>query len=338
MNKNYLPTISVIIPCFNGEHRLPILLDSIKMQTYPQDKIEIIVVDDDSIDDTIKIAKEYGCMVVRNGEHNIERGKSIGVEASNGEYIFLIDDDNCLPHKLWLSELVLAVVNEDCVGGQAYKFHYDRKDTLPNRYASLFGINDPTVFYMKKMDKLMFTQDKWTLPGKVLKETNMYYVLEFNKSNLLTIGSQGFLIKKEYLLRATCKPYLYHMDVNMELVIQGFNTYIMLKDSVIHNHSNDVSHFVNKLKRNISLFYSENQYRKYTYNIGKLTMLRLGFTMGSLIIPLIDSVSGYLKIHDPAWFLHPILCFRVAFIYTIVTIKNIFLKKKKNTLKGGIIK
>ncbi|WP_461257321.1 glycosyltransferase family 2 protein [Treponema sp. R80B11-R83G3] len=168
MNNNYLPVISVIIPCFNGEHRLPILLDSIKMQTYQQDKIEIIVVDDDSIDDTIKIAKKYGCIVVRNGEHYCERGKSIGVEASNGEYIFLIDDDNCLPHKSWLSELVRAVTNEDCVGGQAYKFHYDRKDLLINRYASLFGINDPTVFYLKRMDKLMFTENTWTLLGKVI--------------------------------------------------------------------------------------------------------------------------------------------------------------------------
>ena len=70
------PTISVIIPCFNGRTRLDKCLKSIKMQNYPQEKIEYIVVDDDSTDGTPKLAKEkYGCKVLRNGTHNIERGK-----------------------------------------------------------------------------------------------------------------------------------------------------------------------------------------------------------------------------------------------------------------------
>jgi glycosyltransferase involved in cell wall biosynthesis len=331
MNEKF-PLISVIIPCFNSEKRISECLDSIISQEYPGEKLQIIIVDDDSTDNTVKIVTEkYGCTVIRNGTHNIERGKSLGVEAGNGEYIFLIDDDNRLPHSKWLPTLLNAVISESCVGGQACWFYYDKRDKLPNRYAALFAINDPTVFYLNKRDKLMAVEKTWTLPGEVEKDKDLYYVIKFNEKNLLTIGSQGFLIRRDYLMQATYKPYLYHMDVNMELVLQGLNQYIMLKDSIIHNHSNDVKHFVAKLKRNISLFYSENKYRKYTYNINFRTMIKLGFLMTTFFIPVIDSIKGFIKIHDAAWFLHPPLCFRVALIYTITTINNMI----KKTLHNG---
>lgn len=326
MNNN-LPTISVIIPCFNSEKRLPVCLKSIQEQDYPQDKIEYIVVDDNSTDSTVQIAQEMGCKVCINGAHNIERGKSIGVENSTGEYIFLIDDDNRLPDTHWLSVLVDAVVSENCIGGQASYFYYDKHDTPANRYAALYAINDPSVFYLNRRDKLMQTEHSWTLLGTVLKETEDYYKIKFTPENLLTIGSQGYLVKKEYLMKASWKPYLYHMDTTMELVMQGYDTFIMLKRSVIHDHSKTVKHFVSKLKRNIRLFYSENQYRKYKYDMNKLTMIKLGLILGTFIIPLKDSIVGFCKLPDAAWFLHPMISFRIAIIYSLTTIKNLFRKK-----------
>lgn len=329
------PTVSVIIPCFNGKRRLAECLKSIRKQNYPQEKIEYIVVDDDSTDGTPQLAAEkYGCKVLRNGTHNIERGKSIGLEHATGDYVFLIDDDNCLPDKNWLITLVSGVVENNCVGGQASYFYYSRIDTVANRYAALFGINDPTVYYLKKRDKLMQTEKTWTLPGKIIRETRDFYVVKFTPSDLLTVGSQGFLVKRSIIMKACWKPYLYHMDINMELVEQGYDTYIMLKRSVIHNHSENLAHFINKLKRNISLFYSENQYRKYKYEINKGGMIKLGLVMGTFIIPLMSSVKGYRKIHDPAWFVHPIVCFRVAIIYTLSTVKNTILNYRKKVRKS----
>ncbi len=324
------PSISVIIPCFNGRKRLPRCLKSIQKQNYPQEKIEYIVVDDDSTDGTAELAaKEFGCKVVRNGTHNIERGKSIGLENAKGEYVFLIDDDNRLPDANWLITLVSAVVENDSVGGQAAYFHYNKKDTAANRYAALYAINDPTVFYLNRRDKLMQTEKVWTLPGKVVRETNKYFVVRFHPENLLTVGSQGFLVKRSLLLKTSWKPYLYHMDTNMELVIQGHCNYIMLKRSVIHDHSQNIEHFIGKLKRNIGLFYSENKYRKYTYDISKGKMIYLGLVMGSFIVPFASAVKGFMQIRDLAWFIHPWICFRVAIIYTKATLKNIFQRREK---------
>lgn len=324
-----LPTISVIIPCFNGEARLPICLDSIIQQKYPKDKLEIVIIDDNSTDNTIKIAKEkYGCIVATNGTHNIERGKSIGVENSSGEYLFLIDDDNQLPNSDWLYNLVNAVVSEKATGGQASWFNYDRNDSLPNRYAALFGINDPTVFYLGRRDKLMQTEKAWTLPGTVMKETDKYFKVKFSVDNLLTVGSQGFLIKRDNIQLGTWQPYLYHMDINLELVARGQDTYIFMKDSVIHDHSKDIKHFISKLKRNISFFYSSTDDRKYKYDINTLKMITLGLIMGTFLRPIYDSIRGFVKIHDPAWFLHPLISFRVAVIYANSTLANRVFKRR----------
>lgn len=323
------PTVSVIIPCYNGIGRIEDCLKSIQTQDYPQDKVEYIIVDDDSTDDTVALCRDvYHCKIIKNGTHNIERGKSLGVEHASGEYIFLIDDDNRLPEKTWLSMLVKGVVTEKAVGGQAAYFHYDKNDSNANRYAALFGINDPAVFYLHNRDKLMQTETSWTLPGTVIKETDTYYKIRFSPETLLTVGSQGFLIKKDYLLKASWQPYLYHMDTNLELVQQGYDTYIMLKTSVIHNHSNDVKHFINKLKRNIRLYYSENQYRKYTYKMTAGKAIKLGLILGTLIIPLIDSIKGFCKIRDCAWFLHPFISFRIALIYALATLNHLFKGQK----------
>jgi len=52
-----MPLVSVVIPSFNAEPTLAECLDSVIGQQYPN--LEIIVIDDQSTDGTIRIAQEY---------------------------------------------------------------------------------------------------------------------------------------------------------------------------------------------------------------------------------------------------------------------------------------
>jgi hypothetical protein len=52
--------------------------------------------------------------------------------------------------------------------------------------------------------------------------------------------------------------------------------------------------------------------------------------LGTVVIPLRDSIRGYRRFHSLAWFLHPIISFRVALIYTINVLKN---KKSVSKIK-----
>ena len=58
--------ISIIIPTYNEEEYLPVLLDSIKKQSYTD--YEIIVADANSTDRTREIAEEYGCVGVQKSQ------------------------------------------------------------------------------------------------------------------------------------------------------------------------------------------------------------------------------------------------------------------------------
>lgn len=324
-----IPVITVIIPVYNGADRLPVCLQSIKEQSYPQDKIEIIIVDDDSTDNTVQIAQEkFGCKIVRNGEHDPERGKSIGIEHAAGEYLFFIDDDNILPHEEWLANLVRAVLKENCVGGQAAKFAYDKDASVPDKYMALFGCGDPAVFYLRRRDHMMKTEKKWHLGGRVLKETKHYFKVKFDEDTLPTIGSQGFLIKKEYVYLIKWQPFFYHIDSNLELVKLGFNDYIIMKDMVIHNHSDNYKDFMSKIKRNSKQLSRNDQYRTYSYDLNLSKMIKLGLTLGTFVIPLADSIRGFLKFPVKEWFIHPVVCFRVAMLYTSNTLCNISMVRK----------
>ena len=191
---NLLPSISVIMPVYNEEAKIGNALKSIRTQEYPQDKIEIILVDDDSKDRTLEIAKMYNIAYVRNGHHDYDIGKSLGIKKAKHEYLLFLDGDNILPHKSWLKTLVSPLINEkDVVGAQPIWFTYDRKHSLADRYCTLFGITDPLTIYLKKRDRLMLHEKKWNLVKKY-QDNGDYFSVIFNENNLPTIGSVGFII------------------------------------------------------------------------------------------------------------------------------------------------
>lgn len=84
------PLVSVIIPTYNSSKFLDACLSSIKDQTYKN--IEILVVDNNSADNTKEIARKYTDKVFNKGpERSAQR--NFGVKQSSGEFVLIIDSD-----------------------------------------------------------------------------------------------------------------------------------------------------------------------------------------------------------------------------------------------------
>jgi len=81
--------LSIIIPTYNEEEYLPVLLDSIKKQSFGD--YEIIVADAHSTDKTREIAESYGCIVVDGGLPAV--GRNNGAKVAKGEYLLFLDSD-----------------------------------------------------------------------------------------------------------------------------------------------------------------------------------------------------------------------------------------------------
>ncbi len=101
-NKNYRPMVSIIIPVWNegssnGE-RLRKTVESLLNCDYPKDKLEIIIVNDGSTDNSLSIARSYEKDGVKVFTHNKSKGKTnavnIGLKNSKGEFIAALDADS----------------------------------------------------------------------------------------------------------------------------------------------------------------------------------------------------------------------------------------------------
>ena len=88
-NKFLTMIFSIIIPTYNEEEYLPILLESIKNQDFTD--YEVIVADANSEDKTREIAKEYGCIVVEGGLP--AKGRNNGARIAKGDYLLFLDSD-----------------------------------------------------------------------------------------------------------------------------------------------------------------------------------------------------------------------------------------------------
>ena len=91
--------ISIIIPVWNEAKFLPRILECLKAQTYKH--YEIIVADANSTDGTPKIAKKYGCKVVKGGMPGV--GRNNGAKAAKGSLLLFLDAD-CTVEKDFLKE------------------------------------------------------------------------------------------------------------------------------------------------------------------------------------------------------------------------------------------
>ena len=110
--------ISIIIPALNEENYLPKLLDCIKKQTYTD--YEVIVADAHSTDNTRKIAKKYGCKIVKGGCHpGIARND--GAKIAKGDVLLFLDADSMIEKNYIKSALDEISKNKlDAAGSYLY--------------------------------------------------------------------------------------------------------------------------------------------------------------------------------------------------------------------------
>ena len=112
------PFVSVIIPARNEEHLLGNCLRSIAVLDYPKDRIEVIVADGLSRDDTPRVAAEHGAIIVRNPGLTVSPGRNIAFEISRGDVVAFTDAD-CIVDRNWLMNSLkyFADAGVACVGG-----------------------------------------------------------------------------------------------------------------------------------------------------------------------------------------------------------------------------
>ncbi len=102
--------VSVVIPAKNEARTIAALVAAVLEQCPEGAEIEVLVVDDGSTDDTVRVAREAGAKVIRSegsGGGNPARARNQGAAASRGDPIVFLDAD-CTLRDGWLSRLLAA--------------------------------------------------------------------------------------------------------------------------------------------------------------------------------------------------------------------------------------
>jgi mycofactocin system glycosyltransferase len=111
-----LPAVSVVIPVKDRAEELARCLASLARLDYPQEKLQVIVVDDGSRDDSPLVARQAGALVLPSG--GTGRGpaaaRNVGASVATGDILAFIDSD-CSASAGWLAELLPAFDDPEMV-------------------------------------------------------------------------------------------------------------------------------------------------------------------------------------------------------------------------------
>lgn len=124
LDENNLPFVTVIVPARNEEQNIDQCLESLIQCNYPNDRYEIICVDDCSEDRTHEILEGYSLQypnvhIIRLGPEKrsaVLHGKTAALQAgfdiAKGEYVLMTDAD-CVVHEGWIRAYVSAFIATD---------------------------------------------------------------------------------------------------------------------------------------------------------------------------------------------------------------------------------
>lgn len=152
------PLISVIIPVYNVEKYLRRCLDSVIAQTYQN--LEIICVDDGSIDESGRICDQYAVRdarikVIHQENQGLSAARNKGLDAAEGEYIAFVDSDDYILEDMYKKMLdKLLNYNVDlCVCQWQYEFSdgrqvVKRKNIAPTIYGRKTSLEFARFLYM----------------------------------------------------------------------------------------------------------------------------------------------------------------------------------------------
>jgi glycosyltransferase involved in cell wall biosynthesis len=141
------PLVSVVVPTYNRAARVARAICSVQRQTHT--RLEIIVVDDASHDDTPQVVANLHDPRLRYIRHNKNAGgsaaRNTGIRAASGEFIaFLDDDDEWEPEKTEEQLKVLqyydvVVCTSDGIGPDLHKYEHRKALELADLRTGPFG-------------------------------------------------------------------------------------------------------------------------------------------------------------------------------------------------------
>lgn len=239
--------LSVIVPIYNSEKYLKKCINSIINQTY--NKIEIILIDDGSTDQSGKICDDYGdkyseIQVCHKENGGLVSARKQGIEMAQGDYVTFVDSDDWLDTDCY-KKLLSCIRSKDIdivSSGLIYEWT-ERRDFLYDSVEEGYYINDQIkkdilirMMYDSRSEKQGIIA---SVCSKIFKRKILKKVME-NIDDVLTYGEDGAVVYS-FMLYAKCMAVVHY---------SGYH-YVQHAESMIHSYTSDSFEKIFRLQKNL---------------------------------------------------------------------------------------
>jgi glycosyltransferase involved in cell wall biosynthesis len=291
------PQVSVILPVLNAAGILENCLQSIRRQTYPRERLEILIPDGGSTDGSQALAAKYGAVVIDDrASRHMEDSKKVALARATGEYIVFIDADNELAQPDYIERAVGALAsNPQALGVEAYYSASDRMTSLCAYLTHDLHISDPICWVMSAKPLPVGTDgdvERWTLPPGTFS---------------YPLGANGFVYRKADLESVQAGQKFQDTNIAMFLMESGKREWLRLRGYGVHHYYVDnLWSFL--LKRRRAMVHHLNVRQEF----GEVWLTRKPAMPGwlacfyclSVVGPAYHAIKGWLETGDWRWLWH----------------------------------
>lgn len=235
--------VSVIIPFYNNDKYLEEAVNSVLNQNYNFSKIEVILINDCSIDNSLEIAKKYEKysnvkIIDKKKNGGVSKARNSGIKEALGKYIMLLDGDDYLSKNTIKNLVSFFNDHEDEIDLVTYPIYMKVNDSRPKMQAKYEYYDKGTGIY--DLDEYPYANQ--TTINIIFKNDKKYY---FDDSLKLCEDQKfitGILMKKMKI--GFCRDAKYFYRRYGGGASQTFNNFYYCYDNIINYHEWLVNSFL----------------------------------------------------------------------------------------------
>ncbi len=243
--------LSIIIPCYNCENNIPLLMDTLCHQSLGE--MEVILINDGSIDNTGEIIRKF---ILNNNLNNFKlyttnnngaaQSRQIGLDKASGKYVFFCDSDDIIA-----DDFVDTILKQDCLDPDIIYFssHIVSNNEVNGKISDKVKFDkdyfffDADSFLRSQLKRGNWTSAVWTyvFRREIVKQSKAFFTMrKAHEDHLFTLRILAYA-KRICILQKTL--YIQKITIGSLTTSRKDREYIYERYKAFNESSADMRNF-----------------------------------------------------------------------------------------------